>query len=113
MFKLVYYRAPVSAANAALLSCMYVLLCELILVTVQINIHSFIHSYIRYINIDFCDADDVNAAKKQLLTDTKDMKLDSFLSRHAYNTEVTSWLRNHLGRAVTEHEIGELFNDAY
>ena len=38
-FKLVYYRAPVSAANVALLSCMYVLLCKFILVTVQINIH--------------------------------------------------------------------------
>jgi len=41
-FKLVYYRAPVSAGNVALLSCMYVLLCKFILVTVQINIHSFI-----------------------------------------------------------------------
>jgi len=29
-FKLVYYRAPVSAANVALLSCMYVLLCKFI-----------------------------------------------------------------------------------
>ena len=29
-YKLVYYRAPVSAADVALLSCMYVLLCEYI-----------------------------------------------------------------------------------
>ena len=35
--------ALVSAANVALLSCMYVLLCKFILVTVQMNIHSFIH----------------------------------------------------------------------
>jgi len=46
MFKLVYYRAHVSAANVALLSCMYVLLCKFILVTVQINIHSLIHSVV-------------------------------------------------------------------
>jgi len=44
-FKLVYYRAPVSAANVTLFSCMHVLLCMLILVTVQINIHSFIQHY--------------------------------------------------------------------
>jgi len=37
------YRAPVSAANVALLSCMYAVLRKFILVTVQINIHSFIH----------------------------------------------------------------------
>ena len=31
----------------------------------------------------------------------------------AYNSEVASWLRHHPGRAVTEEEIGELFNAAY
>ena len=31
----------------------------------------------------------------------------------SYNAEVTSWLRSHPGRAVTEQEIGELFNAAY
>ena len=31
----------------------------------------------------------------------------------AYNSEVSSWLRHHPGRAVTEEEIGELFNAAY
>ena len=50
-FKLVYYRAHVSAANVALLSCrpMYVLLCEFILITVQIKIHSFIHSFTHHL----------------------------------------------------------------
>ena len=36
-------RAPVSAADVALLACVYVLLSKFILATVQINIHSFIH----------------------------------------------------------------------
>jgi len=40
-FKFVYHGAPVSAANVALLSCMCVLLFKFILVTMQINIHSF------------------------------------------------------------------------
>ena len=31
----------------------------------------------------------------------------------SYNAEVTSWLRSHPGRAVTEQEIGELFYAAY
>ena len=43
-FKLVYYRAAVSSTNVALLSCMYVLLCKFILITVQINIHSFVQT---------------------------------------------------------------------
>jgi len=30
-------RAPVSAADVALLSCMYALLCDVILINVQIN----------------------------------------------------------------------------
>ena len=38
--------------------------------------------YIRDITIGFYNADEVNAAKKQLLIDTKDMKLDSLLSRY-------------------------------
>ena len=38
--------------------------------------------YIRDITIGFYNADEVNAAKKQLLTDAKDMKLDSRLSRY-------------------------------
>jgi len=39
MFNLVTIegRAPVSAADVALLSCMYALLCDVILITVQIN----------------------------------------------------------------------------
>jgi len=48
-FKLIYYRAPISAANIALLCCMYVLLCKFILVTVQI--HSFVRSFIHIISV--------------------------------------------------------------
>ena len=41
-YDVVYLITLVSAANVALLSCMHVLLCKFILVTVQINIHLFI-----------------------------------------------------------------------
>jgi len=37
-YKFVYYRAPVSAAYLALLSCMYVLFCTLTLINVQVKI---------------------------------------------------------------------------